>query len=81
MLNLEFKQTIELIDKAYEKVLDIQIFEMWLSLYPNMKKENFISLEEYRNKVLINNNISNVSDEEILEEVREIRERAKKKGG
>lgn len=54
---------------------------MWLSLYPNMKKDNFISLEEYRNKLLINNNISDVSDEEILKEVKEIREKAKKKGG
>lgn len=71
--------TLKLIDKAYEKVLDRQIFEMWLSLYPNMKKENFITLEEYKNKLLINTNSSNVSDEQILDEVRLIRELQKNK--
>lgn len=53
---------------------------MYLTLYPNMDKKNFISFNDFKNKS-IPVNLGNLSSkEDVLNEVNEIREKARKEG-
>jgi hypothetical protein len=74
--NLDWIDGIELINKAILKQRERQEWEMWLTLYPNMDKKNFISFEKFKSnqrsakpkkpkKVL--------TDDEIIEKAEEIR--------
>lgn len=53
---------------------------MYLTLYPNMDKKNFVSFNDFKNKSIpVNlNNLS--SEEDVLAEVNEIRKKARKEG-
>ena len=52
VLNCPFALGISIIKKANDQALDSKVWEMWLSLYPNMTKDNFISFTDYKNKLL-----------------------------
>lgn len=62
---------MEIISKAYEKYGEGKAWEMWISLYPHMKKENFIPFSEFYKQQI--EPISIRPTEEILAEVEEIR--------
>lgn len=52
---------------------------MWLTLYPNMDKKNFISFEDFKSK-LISPRFENIaSTEDILKEVSEIRKKLERR--
>lgn len=71
---MNWESSLDLINKAYEKDFENKAWSMWLTLYPNMDKKNFISFEEYKKKLIqpVNNTLS--STEDILKEVSEIRQ-------
>lgn len=41
----------ELIKKAYEKQAEEKIWQMWVSIYPNMDKEHFISFKDFKDSM------------------------------
>ena len=51
-MNLCWIDGIELINEAMKKIQEQKDWEMWLTLYPNMTKENFIPFEKFRNKTI-----------------------------
>lgn len=72
---MDFEDGFELILKAFEKREEEKAWQMWLTLYPNMTKEKFMSFSEYYQK--LRQPISTRSTEEILAEVEEIRKALK----
>lgn len=71
---MEWEDTIEIINKAYEKEFENKAFSMWLTLYPNMDKKNFISFNDYKNQLTtpkVDNTLSSI--DEVLNDVQEIR--------
>lgn len=39
---------------------------MWIAIYPNMTEENFLSFEEFKNKLIAKPKIKQQTDEEML---------------
>lgn len=76
---MDYKSAIKLINKAYEKDLEDKVYQMWLTLYPNMDKNNFISFEDFKAKVMIKNIQSLSSAEDVLKEVSEIRKKLERR--
>jgi hypothetical protein len=73
-MQMDFQQGCELILKAYEKREEEKAWQMWLTLYPNMKtRESFIPFKEFYKKQT--QQISKRPAEEILAEAEEITER------
>ena len=70
ILNTNFAEGISIITKAKEKETDQIIWEMWLSLYPNMNKDNFISFNDFKNKITNNKKNKNQTDDEMLAKVK-----------
>lgn len=71
MFKLPIKHITRLLIKAYEKQKENSAWELYVSLYPNMSEDTFISFEKFYNpqkKV----EIEEKSEEEILREVKEI---------
>lgn len=59
---------IELINEALEQRQEQKDWEVWLSIYPNMTKENFIPFEKFKNKTSINENTKKeLTSKEIIE--------------
>lgn len=79
ILNLEINEGIELINKAIEKRQEEKYFTMWSTQLPFMNEENYISFEDYCDK-LTGKNIVTKSKEEILKEAEEIEKKSKRKG-
>jgi hypothetical protein len=50
ILELNYINGIELINKAREKESERSAWEMWLTLYPNMDKKNFIPFSKFYQK-------------------------------
>ena len=76
---MEWENAIRLINKAYEKDFDNKAFSMWLTLYPNMDKNTFVSFGDYKSKLIIptTNTLSSMDD--ILRDVAEIRKKKARK--
>lgn len=72
---MDWQEARDIINKAYEKEFDKKAFSMWLTLYPNMDKKNFISFKDFKKELItpttVNNKLS--SNDEILNDVQEIR--------
>lgn len=79
ILNLDFQSAIRLIKKAYEKDLEKRLWEMWLTLYPNMDKKNFIDFEEFKNKIIKPNVETLANTNDVLLEVSEIRKKLERR--
>jgi hypothetical protein len=47
---------VNLINKATEKEIEQKEWEMWISKYPAMNKENFIPFDKFRSKPIQKNN-------------------------
>lgn len=48
--NLYWIDGVKLINKAIEKRVERYDWEMWLSLYPEMSEETFVSFEAFKTK-------------------------------
>ena len=79
IMSLEIDDFISLIAKAFEKKEERKSWEMWLTLYPNMTKENFMPFSEFFR--MQKEPISKRSKEDILDEVERIRASVRDKGG
>jgi len=51
---LSFSFGYELILKCYEQSAENSLWQMWLTIYPNMTEENFISFAEYKDMAVKN---------------------------
>lgn len=47
---LPYQMGVKQINKAIEEEKDAHLWEVWLTLYPNMTEDNFISFEEFKGK-------------------------------
>ena len=47
---LPYQIGVKQINKAIEEEKDSRLWEVWLTLYPNMTEDNFISFEEFKGK-------------------------------
>jgi hypothetical protein len=74
-MDLDIQDGILLINKAVEKSEEDKAFKMWLSIYPNMTEENFVSFSEYLEKVTNRyaSEINIVPTQELFDELDEIR--------
>ena len=65
---MQIKQGIDLIYKAYEQERDLKLWQMWLTLFPNMTEKDFISFSEYKNKVIdkTSNSGKQQTDEQMM---------------
>lgn len=61
---------INLINKAIEESEKRKLWEMWLTIYPHMNKETYISFEQFYDKVTTP--ISQKSSNEIYDESMDI---------
>ncbi|WP_264852384.1 hypothetical protein [Clostridium omnivorum] len=68
---MEMNFSIELFMYALDKNLDNEVFEMWKLQFPNMTKENFISFDEYKEK-LLGKKHTEISYEDIEKEMNRI---------
>jgi hypothetical protein len=78
---MSLENAIELINKAYEKDLENKVWDMWLTKYQYMDKNNFVSFEDFKNSLMqpTTNTLSSIED--TLKEVSEIRQlKARKEG-
>ena len=73
--NMFWVDGIELIHKAREKEQEEKVWDMWISLYPNMDKKSFMPFSEFHKKQvtpIITDN-KKLTKEEITEKAEEIR--------
>lgn len=70
VLSLDLPQFVELLTKAYEKRDEEKMFKMWLTVYPTMTQENFMSFEDY--KVALKRPIDTRSAAQIVEDTKKL---------
>lgn len=74
VLNMSWRDGFNLYLKAIEKEQEEKVWEMWLSIYPKMDKNTFVSFKDFYNNCRSNNNSdsskrkSKKSNEEIKKE-------------
>lgn len=54
---------------------------MWLSKYPQMDKKSYMSFEDFKSKMIVEDTTIEVTDEEIIQDFIEIQEKLSKKRG
>lgn len=64
--------TAELITKAIEKQSEERTWQLWVSIYPQMGEDNFISFEDFKQDILNSGNDKR-SELEILAEAEKIK--------
>lgn len=77
MKGKSYKVIIKLIRKIDEEKAEQRAWEMWLVKYPRMTKKTFVNFNDFYKKVDIK--IEKKSQEEILKDVYEIREKLTRK--
>ena len=70
----EFEEGYDFIKVAHEADREEKAWQLWVSIYPNMTKENYISFEEFKNSIIPKgcNSVENLDTEEILDKVNSI---------
>lgn len=71
---MTWDRALEIINKAYEKSFEDKSFKMWLTLYPNMDDKNFMSFNDYKNKLMTPIVSTTPSMDDILKDVSELRQ-------
>jgi len=61
---IKIKNITKLLVGAYEKKQDEELYKLWALQFPNMDKESYISLEDYKNKLRVQNH-TKISYEDI----------------
>ena len=76
ILSLDFLEGLELIVESFKKEKEERIWQLYVSKYPLMNQDNFISYEEFLNTLYPEylNNLSNqeISHEELHEQTKNI---------
>ncbi|MBC2721840.1 hypothetical protein [Desulfosporosinus sp.] len=49
---VRLKDLVKLLNAAQKKESEDSLWEMWLTLYPKMNKDNFESFEDYKNRAI-----------------------------
>ncbi len=57
---------------ALEKEKDKKLYQAWVSLYPKMDKESFISFEDFKEKQTSSKKFTEISDEQIEKEMMKV---------
>lgn len=83
IMNLDIEDGLDLINTAYQKDAEDRLWQQWLVDYSHMDKENFMSFENYKNKVFKNESENNrkIDIKEIIDEAEAIKNLDQKKGG
>lgn len=74
--NLNIDDFLELVDLAEIKEVEEDLYKVWVSMYPHMDKNSFISFEDFKKKNIrkqMNKKVKPMSDAEILIMVNNIR--------
>lgn len=75
---MEFKRARLLVEKAFEEEDKRDLWEMWLSQYPWMNKENFVSFNDFY--IRVTNPMSETPTEDIIDMVENIRKKVRERG-
>ena len=82
VMELQYKDGVSLIEKSFEKVIEKQCWDMWISLYPNFNKSNFLPFSEFMKKQRTpQSKPKSITKEEILKQAEEIKRLHQNKGG
>lgn len=73
VMNLNWTDGIKLINKAIKERDRQKIWDIWISCYPNMTKDNYITFEDFYDKATKKVTVSTKTAEEIYNEALEIR--------
>lgn len=74
VVNLDWRDGLNLINKAIEKRKEEREWDMWISLYPKMDKKSFIPFEKFCGKKKhIKIHKKELTKQEIIEQAEEIR--------
>lgn len=74
---MDWYESKELLNVAYEEIFDARLWERWLVELTGMDKDNFISFEDYKIKVLEYNRLKNRTKKEKEIEIEESRNKAR----
>lgn len=74
IMQSDIETALRIIDKAKEKEKENRYFLQWVVQLPNMGKENFVSFEEYMNRVT-GRNIDKRPVYECMAEIEEIKKK------
>lgn len=74
IMQSDIETALRIIDKAREKEKENRYFLQWVVQLPNMGKENFVSFEEYMNRVT-GRNIDKRPVYECMAEIEEIKKK------
>ena len=66
VLEMDWKSGFDLIFKGYEKQAEERIWQMWLARYPHMNKDNFVTYNDFKEKMKPQEPIKQHSKEELL---------------
>lgn len=81
VIHLPLQQGMKLLKKAMEEDTREYAFRIYLTVYPNMDKDNFKSFNEFWEEIKPQNNVVDTRNkDEIMKEIYEI-ENSFKKGG
>lgn len=74
-MSLPLEKGIGLINICIEKELKSKLWEMWLTKYPQMTKENYVPFEEFYNKSLSSKPKEYMKSDDILKMANKIAEK------
>lgn len=68
ILAMELDEFLPLLETAEEKEQEERLWQMWVSVYPNMDRKSYIPFEKFRDEAM-GKNIDRRTDAEILADV------------
>ena len=69
---MRLKTITQLLGDAYKKDFEDRLWQQWLSVYPNMSKENFISFQDFK-KGTLKPKLEKVDIKEVLRDAGNIK--------
>lgn len=75
--DMYFLDALELIDFSFEKAQKEKLYQLWLVLVPNWKKEDFLEFTEFCDAVKQSNTYYNIRTDDAVEEILRITEMMK----
>lgn len=84
ILNKNYDDGFELMKIAHEKDIEDKLWQQWLTKYPYMTEEDFVSFEEFKNYFIKDEEetkVENLNKEQIFDKVEDIINLTLKEGG
>lgn len=72
IMNMDIEDGLNIIIKAFKNDTKDKLYELYLTKYPNMDRDNYISFEEFYKKCTVTQVNTNKSKEEIYDNVKNI---------